>query len=218
MSYINSSCPLIYCRVRREFLFDLQAHHGELEDAVIIGVNSLRGRALGFTCVLRNGAQFTRLPLHAFVHKDSAPKIPLGALELWDCFDYYFTVMQFAFLPDKPCNVLLRDVGWCRGKYLFTVDWCAGNADADLGDSEDSEHKSAHMIKLNNGCFAALPNNRCIWLDPAFVDQPLDIGKDGHPGYRTQSHTWSVERDWHVPLTADFFYGDVANKDDSDQN
>lgn len=207
MPFLNLSCPLVYTRIRREFLYDLESHHGEVEDCVWIGINSIPGRALGFTVLTRRGAQFTRLPIHAFCDHEGAPRIPLGSLELWDCFSAYPSIVQYQYLKDKPVRTYLRSHGWERGTYLFTVDWCAGDQPADLGDSEDPEHKSAHVIRLENGCFAAQPNNRCIWLDPAYVDQPLAEDEVRSIGYRTQSRRWSVEKDWHVEPTEYYFYG-----------
>lgn len=207
MAYLNVSTPRIYCLIRREFMFDMQDHHGETEEVELKYMNSIPGQAICFTCLTRRGVQFTRVPLHAFVHKPDAPRLPLGALELWDCFSYYVSMTQPHGLRGMPCKALLRGHGWERGKYVMTFDWCAGDSEADLTDAEDPEHKSAHVLQLDNGCFAALPNNRIIWLDPAFVDDPLDIERDGHPGYRTQSRTWSVERDWHVEPTEAYYYG-----------
>lgn len=212
--FLNSSCPLIYCKMRRTYMFDCGdvtadkvTGATEFEDCVIYGINSIRGRALGFTCLTRRGASFTRMPITAFVHDDKAPDMPLGALELWDCFSYHFSVVQFQYLKGKQVKCKLRGhKPWEFGKYIFTVDWCAGDEPSDLGDSEDSEHKSGHLIELDNGCYALLPNNRCIWMDASYVDTPLDIPKEGHPGYMTHSHRYSVEGNWHVAPTEDYFY------------
>jgi len=32
MSYLNANIPPIYCKIRREYLYDLREHHGEVED------------------------------------------------------------------------------------------------------------------------------------------------------------------------------------------
>ena len=58
-----------------------------------------------------------------------------------------------------------------HGKYLFTIDW--GHPDANILNSDHSEipheHKCAHIIALDNGNYAAQPNNRCIWDAPTFI-------------------------------------------------
>jgi hypothetical protein len=51
---------------------------------------------------------------------------------------------------------------------MFTVDNCAADEYLDMGDSENPEdHKSYNFLELDNGQYAAQPNNRCIFLDAA---------------------------------------------------
>ena len=35
MAYLNANTPTIYAQVRREYLYDLKKHHGEVEDCII---------------------------------------------------------------------------------------------------------------------------------------------------------------------------------------
>ena len=49
------------------------------------------------------------------------------------------------------------------------------------------EHKCAHIIALDDGNFAAQPNNRCIWDIPSFTV------KDDIPDWKVQTSEWNVE-------------------------
>ena len=49
------------------------------------------------------------------------------------------------------------------------------------------EHKCAHIIALNNGNYAAQPNNRIIWDITSFTV------KDEIPDWKVQTSEWDVE-------------------------
>jgi len=84
---------------------------------------------------------------------------------------------------------------------MFTVDWF-GHEDAE--EAGDGGHKCAHVIALDNGNFAAQPNNRIQWFCPAFVTPFQE-----KPDYKTNTAVWKVERE--TETTAGFFYEDAKN-------
>jgi hypothetical protein len=106
MSYLNANIPPIYCKIRREYLYDLRKHQGETEDCVVFGLGSISGRALLFHCLLTNGAIYWRLPISAFVQRRSSDTLHQGQMEhqdledlqLWNSFSYYPSVTTFDFL------------------------------------------------------------------------------------------------------------------------
>ena len=49
------------------------------------------------------------------------------------------------------------------------------------------EHKCAHIAALDDGNYAAQPNNRCIWDIPSFTV------KDNIPDWKLQTSEWNVE-------------------------
>ena len=59
----------------------------------------------------------------------------------------------------------MKDKSRALGYYLFTIDSCSSDPnEVDVSWSETpNEHKSFNMIKLDNGQFAAQPNNRVLW-------------------------------------------------------
>ena len=72
---------------------------------------------------------------------------------------------------------------------FLLVDWA--HPDANILDTDHSEipheHKCAHIIALDDGNYAAQPNNRCIWDLPSFTV------KDSTPDWKVQTNEWNVE-------------------------
>jgi hypothetical protein len=181
MAYLNANIPATYAQVRREYLYDLKEHHGEVEDCLLFGFASITGR--------------------------------LDELELWNCFSYYPSVTSFDVLDGQSCKFIGKDKKWYPGAYLFTVDW--GHPESNIVDTDHSEipqeHKCAHIIALENGNYAAQPNNRIIWSIPSFTVRN-EIPRD----WKTQTTEWNVEDDrkWRTEDSDRFFYGIEEIKDD----
>ena len=171
MAHIIANLPAVKCFVRREFLYDFEKGHGELEPCWWISVKSLRGQAFRVEAYLNNyGALYDKLPLHAFCWKPiEGEPLPLDYLQLWDCLSYDITVIKKAQLQSMKCKFKLKSGGWQYGVYLFTVDSAHSDFNIlDTGFSEDVEdHKSYNFIQCDNGQFAAQPNNRLIILEPS---------------------------------------------------
>jgi hypothetical protein len=217
MSYLNANIPPIYCKIRREYLYDLREHHGETEDCVVFAIASIPGRAILFHALLTNGAIFWRLPISAFlqggdsssVHQGKVEHSDLEDLELWNSFSYYPSVTTFDFLIGQRCKYLGKDKKFIHGQYLFTIDWA--HPEPNILDTEHSEipdqHKCAHVLALDNGNFAAQPNNRILWSVPSFTTSTH------WPDYKVQTNEWNVEnRSWKTDSTDNFFY-DIMDKD-----
>jgi hypothetical protein len=180
---LNGDCPEhFYALIRAQFLYDQTKGHGDFVPCVVFGVASIKDRALGFHVMLETGGQFARLPLTAIVWKKEAPDLPLGTLQAWDCFGYEFSAHKFAYLAELSCKTFSNGV-WYPGHYVFTIDWIE-NGFSD----EPTQHKNAHILRLENGCFAAQPNNRVLWQDKSFT-------KDGEPpAYIRNSFRWHAEQ------------------------
>ena len=85
MSYLNANIPPTYAQIRKEYLYDLKKHHGEVEDCIIFGITSMGGRAILWHAIMENGAIFYRLPISAFIQRgfkvEDVPKRRLDELE-----------------------------------------------------------------------------------------------------------------------------------------
>ena len=217
MAYLNVNIPATYAQIRREFLYDLQDHHGEVEDCIIFGLASIAGRALLFHAIMENGAIFYRLPIHAFLQRGykiyEVPRARLDELELWNCFSYYPAVTTFDILGGQSGKYLGKDKKWYKGHYLFTIDFA--HPESNIVDTDHSEipheHKCAHILALENGNYAAQPNNRVIWSIPSFTV------KDEIPyDWKTQTYDWTVENttQWRTEDSDRFFYGIEETKNE----
>ena len=213
MAYLNANIPVTYAQIRREYLYDLTKHHGEVEDCIIFGMASITGRPILFHAIMENGAVFYRLPISAFIQRGfnvkEVPRMRLDELELWNCFSYYPAVTTYDLLEGTSGKFFGKDKKWYHGSYLFTVDW--GHPDANILNSDHSEipheHKCAHIIALENGNYAAQPNNRLIWNISSFTM------RDEVPDWKVQTSEWNVEdtRKWRTEDTDKYFY-DIEEK------
>ena len=210
MAYLNVNIPATYAQIRREFLYDLKDHHGEVEDCIIFGLASITGRALLFHTIMENGAVFYRLPIHAFIQRgfkvEDVPRRRLDELELWNCFSYYPAITTYDILLGQSGKYYGKDKEWHSGQYLFTVDFA--HPESNIVDTDHSEipheHKCAHVLALEDGNYAAQPNNRLIWSLPSFTvkdEVPFD--------WKVQTSDWSVENTttWRTEDSDRFFYG-----------
>ena len=187
MAYLNANIPVTYAQIKREYLYDLKKHHGEVEDCIIFGISCMSGRAILFHAIMENGAIFYRLPISAFIQRgfrpEDVPKRRLDELELWNSFSYYPAVTCYDLLSGSAGKYIGKDKKWHHGKYLFTVDFA--HPESNILDVEHSEipheHKCAHIIELDDGNYAAQPNNRCIWDLPSFTV------KDNIPDWKVQT-------------------------------
>ena len=73
------------------------------------------------------------------------------------------------------CEYFGKDKQMHSGEYMFTIDTCHSESSTlDTNFSEqDPEHKTFNVIKLDNGQFAAQPNNRIIWRDQSLIGDKL---------------------------------------------
>jgi hypothetical protein len=200
LATLNVNIPRFYCLLRKEFLYDGLAHHNEFLNVCVFGVSSIKGRALGFHVLTDNGAVIWRLPIHALCHKSDAPSVPLDWLQFWDCFSYEVSCTTFDRLQDSRVRVQLKDRSWECGQYMFTIDWFASE---DAEEAGDGGHKCAHIMALDNGNFAAQPNNRIQWLCPAFITPFKE-----KPDYLTNTRVWKVERE--TETSQRYFYDPVG--------
>ncbi len=198
---MNASVPRFECLLRREFLYNLEEHLGEMEPCVVFGVSSIPGRALGFRVMTKRGVQLSRLPIEALCWKSNAPLVDTHILELWNAFSYDCEVVEFDFLEAMRCKAFLRDGTAVGGEYLFTVDWYGSNDAEGVG---DLGHKDGHFLQLDDGNYALLPNNRIWWADPSFID-PLTE----RPDYRTLNVDFVCEQHgkWIAGRNDQMFYG-----------
>lgn len=207
MAFLVHNLPPVSVYVKKEYLYDHQKGFGELTPGVWISVKSVIGKALYFETLLTDyGALYDKLPISAFVWRQNFNKdeqLPLDTLQIWDCFDYNITVVQKPLL--SMCEFFGKDKKMHKGVYVFTID--NAHPDGSILDcnfsEHDPEHKSFNVIKLDNGQFAAQPNNRIVWRDSS-----LTIDKLLMPDFKVCSQNYRVETEpkWSVGHTDEWQY------------
>ena len=207
MAYLNANIPPIYCKIKTEYLYDMDMDKKGERDCVVFGLCSISGRALLFHTLLPNGAVYYRLPISAFFQKrfsrSEVPDMSVDELQLWNCFSYWPSVHTFDFLAGVDGKFRGKDKNFYPGNYLFTVDWA--HPEPNILDVEHSqipqEHKCAHILALDNGNFAAQPNNRILWHVNNYTTE------SDWPDFKVQNTVWDCETsDWITEDTDKMFY------------
>jgi hypothetical protein len=99
----------------------------------------------------------------------------------------------------------MKDKKFYDGYYLFTIDSCHSNPnelDTTLSETPN-EHKSFNIIKMDNGQFAAQPNNRLLFYDQSLTPKGLRI-----PDFKVSTKEFYCEDStkWSFGDSNDFFY------------
>lgn len=220
MSYLVANIPPVEVYIKKEFLYDFQVDDtgklmgkGEFESAHWITTKSIPNQALYFESFIHDyGALFDKLPLHAFrwrLPENGDVEYPLDWLQLWDCFSYNISVIKKERLRNARCEVIMKDKSKAPGYYLFTIDSCSSDPnEVDVSWSETpNEHKSFNIIKLDNGQFAAQPNNRVLWKHQSQTPSTdLKI-----PYFRFSTKKWICENSdrWSAAGSTTFTYSDT---------
>ena len=181
----------------------------KLKTVSSLGWHRFQGVRYSFMQLWENGAIFYRLPISAFIQRSfdvkKVPRMRLDELELWNCFSYYPSISTYDILLGQSGKYIGKDKKWYHGTYLFTVDWA--HPESNIVDTDHSEipaeHKCAHIMALENGNYAAQPNNRLIWSIPSFTvkdEVPTD--------WKVQTSTWNVEDSskWKTEDSDSYFY------------
>ncbi len=206
MAFLVANLPPVKVFVKKEYLYDHEKGHGELVEGVWISVKSIEGRSLYFETYLPEyGALYDKLPISAFVNSpDIKDSLGLEELELWDAFSYHITVIEKKNLGER-CKYLAPSKKWYYGKYLFTIDSC--HADTNILNVSYSEvpeeHKSFNILELDNGHYAAQPNNRCL-----FYEKSMTPSKMLQPDFKVSTKYYSVEGEskWTAGDDTNYFY------------
>ena len=94
MAYLNHNIPPFSAYIRNEYLYNHTKGKGEFTFADIHTVNCMERRSILFECLLPNGVNWTRRPIHSFVWKKDAPRHALNIHMYWDCFSPYVDVQR----------------------------------------------------------------------------------------------------------------------------
>jgi hypothetical protein len=89
------------------------------------------------------------------------------------------------------------------------VDWA--HPESNILDTEHSEipdqHKCGHVLALDNGNYAVMPNNRILWSIPSFTTS------SSVPDYKVQTTIWNVENKGLITEDTDKFFYDIISEE-----
>lgn len=196
---MNADIPCIPVFVQRSFV----SNDTGVEPGYAFAIQSYAGRALAFHVMLRSGAHYRGVPIHALHLRHMVVARPLGDCQFWDCFTFNPVVHVYNYLRDHEAECYLRS-GHCSGTYLFTVDWLPDFRGPGLTHLPD-QNKCGHVMALSDGNLACLPTNRIAWKDGYYIGQRPDPNLRN---YKVQSEVYQAESsDWDVSRDERYFYG-----------
>jgi hypothetical protein len=172
--------------------------------AYAFAIQSLSSKILTFHVMTDYGMLRSRVPISEIFFKIPTKDIPYYYKQLWDCFSENVSVIEYDFLKEKRCQVVLRDATKVWATYLFTIDWF-NNGFSD----EPSDYKCGHVLVADDGYLLCQPNNRIFWKDSNLIVKKFPINvKD----IKVDSHLPSVENaaDKWVSEDTDSFYYDIT--------
>lgn len=140
--------------IRQDVLYDMNPNKiNNYLKCLIIGINSYPGHVPTFQIIVDDTSIFSYIPPHLLLSTISSlskkDTFSLKELVYHNCPDEKFSINRLDYLIDYPSlSVYLKDRQiWRTAKYLFTMDWYAGN---DL----------LHCLILQNGQFGFFPNHK----------------------------------------------------------
>lgn len=197
---MNCDIPYLRCWVRLPFVSKQEG----MEEAYAFGISSIPGRALAFHCMLRSGAHYRHVPIHALALRPDAEPVALGDCQLWDCFTFNAEVHVYSCLREHEA-IAYRRSGPAEGTYLFTLDWLPDSWAQPGFVMHPDQNKCGHVLALDNGNLCCLPTNRIAWRDAYF------IGRNPDPrsmGYTVQEEVYQAEDSaFDVSGSQHLFYG-----------
>ena len=210
MAYIEHNFFPLKVFVRNEYMYQFKKGYGEFTEGVIISVRCMPGQATLFQVLLDNGVMRDKLPSHALLTEPELPNpdLPFHYLQIWNCFSYRFTLTQLSYVYDTNVDVYMKDRQWHKGTYYATINWGSNDINTDITLAEDPlEHKSHHIILLDNGQIALQPNNRVRWYEPSFVTKEFP----SKPDYLVNNTWFNCEGfdKWHTEDSDAMFYDNV---------
>jgi len=197
MPQIISDPPsIVSCFVRKEFTQNFQSGQGIYLRAHIIGIRCQPAMSLQFQVRFEEpdcgGAMFC-LPIQALCWKP-CDQPPVELVQPWDTFSSTFSAYSFGLL--RNTKALLLNTRKCDGyseriesRYLWTIDF-EGSPLADCFE----QHKQLHVLQVDGGWFAAVPNNRVLMHDPAFSGVPDEL-----PRFQSLAAEFCGEVEFHLP-------------------
>lgn len=200
---LNLNIPSVKLKVRRSWLTKKQSDIGIFDNCYAFAIQSVAGKILTFHIMTDYGMLRSRVPISELFWEESKKDIPADFKQLWDCFSENVSVVEYYYLSEKRCKVILKDKTLIWATYLFTVDWFH-NPYSD----EPSDYKCGHVLMADDGYLLCQPNNRIFWKDSNFITNEFPVDPKE---FKVDSALQCVEAEsdrW-VSANSDSFYYDL---------
>ena len=159
--------------IEEMYLYDMdKKFKGKYTPGRVFGISSYPEEALTFQVLLNNGSLFSYLPLNSVRKPGIRSKtiFELSDLVYKNCPGSEVVVKSYIYLEGMVnCYFKNKDI-WMSGKYMTTVDWFKDN-------------EQFHLISLENGQYAALPNHKVKFKNEERVFK----------SYKKLHKTWEVK-------------------------
>jgi hypothetical protein len=200
---LNSNIPNQKLKVRRSWMTKREEDADVFDTCCAFAIQSIAGKILTFHIMTDYGMMRSRVPISELFINEPTNDIPADFKQLWDCFGENVSVIEYSYLSEKRCKVILKDKTEVWATYLFTVDWF-NNSYSD----EPTDYKCGHVLVADDGYLLCQPNNRIYWKDSNFITKEFPISpKD----FKVDSVLQCVETEsdrW-VSEDTDSYYYDI---------
>jgi hypothetical protein len=167
---LNSNIPNLKLKVRRSWLTKKDDDKIIFDNCYAFGIQSVAGKILTFHIMTDYGMLRSRVPISELFFHAPEKDIPSDFKQLWDNFSENVSVIEYSYLAEKRCNVILKDKTLIWATYLFTVDWF-NNPYSD----EPTDYKCGHILLADEGYLLCQPNNRIFWKDSNFITNKFPV-------------------------------------------
>jgi hypothetical protein len=165
---LNANIPNLKLKVRRSWM--TKREDDAFDTCCAFAIQSIAGKILTFHIMTDYGMMRSRVPISELFLKEPANDIPADFKQLWDCFGENVSIIEYSYLSEKRCKVVLKDKTIVWATYLFTVDWF-NNSYSD----EPTDYKCGHVLVADDGYLLCQPNNRIYWKDSNFITKEFPI-------------------------------------------
>jgi hypothetical protein len=166
---LNANIPQLKVKVKRGWMtkdpLDLA-----FDTCYAFAIQSVSGKILTFHIMTDYGMLRSRVPISELYFDEPTNDIPSDFKQLWDCFSENVGVIEYSYLSEKRCKVILKDKASVWATYLFTIDWF-NNSYSD----EPTDYKCGHVLVADDGYLLCQPNNRIYWKDMNFITKEFPV-------------------------------------------
>lgn len=201
LNVLNANIPHLKIKVRRSWLTKNTDDNKIFDTCYAFGVQSVSGKILTFHIMTDYGMMRSRVPISELFYTEPKKDIPSDFKQLWDCFSENVTVIEYHYLAEKRCKVILKDKTFAWATYLFTIDWF-NNSYSD----EPTDYKCGHILAADDGYLMCQPNNRIFWKDSNFITNQFPIEPKNFKVDETFESVESVSDRWVSSNTNSFYY------------